>query len=128
MENSFIRIRTFSLEFLQRLERKKGDNLYIFLKNNEALKVTSDRYEVFKRSHVCACCGIEASFLAAERFKDSKYKRSHINMYGIKNGEEVLFTKDHIVPKSKGGPDSLNNYQTLCQECNFRKGNKTIKY
>ncbi len=128
MRNSLIRIKTFNLEFLEKLRKKERDNLYVFLENDEALKITSDRYEVFRRSHICACCGIEASFLAAERSKTSKYKRSHINMYGIKEGREILFTKDHIVPKSKGGSNSLDNYQTLCQECNSRKGTKTIKY
>jgi 5-methylcytosine-specific restriction endonuclease McrA len=34
----------------------------------------------------------------------------------------VPFTIDHIHPKSKGGPDALNNYQTLCWNCNNAKG------
>lgn len=33
-------------------------------------------------------------------------------------------TKDHIVPKSKGGPDKIENYQTMCTECNCIKGSK----
>ena len=40
------------------------------------------------------------------------------------NGQEVLITKDHIIPKSKGGKDKLDNYQTMCVRCNKRKGNK----
>jgi hypothetical protein len=27
---------------------------------------------------------------------------------------------DHIVPRSKGGTDTLDNFQTLCSECNRR--------
>ena len=44
-------------------------------------------------------------------------------MYGVKNGEEVLFTKDHIIPKSKGGKNHISNYQTMCEPCNSEKGN-----
>ena len=33
-------------------------------------------------------------------------------------------TKDHIIPKSKGGKDILDNFQTMCFECNTKKGNK----
>ena len=33
-------------------------------------------------------------------------------------------TKDHILPRSKGGIDDISNYQTMCKPCNEVKGNK----
>jgi 5-methylcytosine-specific restriction endonuclease McrA len=33
-------------------------------------------------------------------------------------------TRDHIQPKSKGGPETLENMQTMCTRCNGKKGNK----
>jgi 5-methylcytosine-specific restriction endonuclease McrA len=29
---------------------------------------------------------------------------------------------DHMYPRSRGGPDSIGNYQTLCRPCNLAKG------
>ncbi|MFC9768982.1 HNH endonuclease [Rhodococcus jostii] len=29
---------------------------------------------------------------------------------------------DHIIPWSHGGPDSVDNFQTLCRPCNSKKG------
>ncbi|MCF8055003.1 MAG: HNH endonuclease [Deltaproteobacteria bacterium] len=37
---------------------------------------------------------------------------------------DVILHVDHIVPRSKGGKDELDNFQTLCHVCNFGKGNK----
>lgn len=31
-------------------------------------------------------------------------------------------TKDHIIPKVQGGKNTKRNYQTLCSDCNTRKG------
>lgn len=36
----------------------------------------------------------------------------------------VLMNRDHIIPKSKKGPNSEWNYQTMCIKCNCRKGNQ----
>ncbi len=38
--------------------------------------------------------------------------------------DDVILHVDHIVPRSKGGKDSLENYQTLCDLCNIGKSNK----
>jgi len=32
---------------------------------------------------------------------------------------------DHIIPRSKGGKDVMENYQTLCHKCNIGKSNKS---
>lgn len=45
-----------------------------------------------------------------------------VNLYAIDNdGNEVIMTRDHIVPRSKCGRDSLRNLQTLCGWCNVAK-------
>ncbi|TKK64871.1 HNH endonuclease [Ilyomonas limi] len=36
----------------------------------------------------------------------------------------IVLHVDHIIPRSKGGQDHLDNYQTLCDICNIGKSNK----
>lgn len=93
--------------------------------DGDIIKGNSQRYQTFfTKGCNCVKCGIEGKYFAKEkRVKDKSY---HLNLYGVDdNGQEVLITKDHIIPKSKGGKDELENYQTMCVRCNKEKGNKT---
>jgi hypothetical protein len=47
----------------------------------------------------------------------------HLDLYGYKNEKPHLMTVDHIIPKSKGGPDHISNYQMMCTTCNYNKKN-----
>jgi len=117
-----IRHSKLDINYLNNLKGYSGLNKYKKI-NGVIVKVTSQRYEVFKNSIKCVKCGIEGKFLAIEKANDD-IKKYHINMYGIdENGNEVLMTKDHIIPKSKGGTNSQDNYQTMCSRCNSIKGN-----
>jgi 5-methylcytosine-specific restriction endonuclease McrA len=98
------------------------------------IRMGSQRYELFKeKGCTCVKCGIVGTFFALEKpvDRDGKghHKNFHFNLYGInKKGEEVMLTKDHILPKSKGGTSLLSNYQTMCYQCNCEKGNKESDY
>lgn len=87
--------------------------------DGDKIKVTSDRLYIFSKSIQCCKCGFEGSFFVKEKgYKDASY---HLNLYGIRDGEEILFTKDHIVPRSCGGENNIDNYQTMCYNCNWEK-------
>jgi len=87
--------------------------------------VDTDRYEnLLEHGCVCAKCGLKGSFAAIEKETSSKDKY-HINIYGTRkdSGKHILLTKDHIFPRAMGGLDIMENYQTLCMDCNLEKKN-----
>ncbi len=92
------------------------------------VKMDSPRYRVFKEKGLqCASCKLVGEYFAAECHRlDLDTNVYHFNLYAKnKYGQEVLMTKDHIVPKSKGGENNLNNYQTMCFLCNLTKADKS---
>jgi len=71
----------------------------------------------------CKACGLVGSFFRLERMSHAPEGTAYFNLYGYKNGTPVLFTRDHIIPRSKGGTNILSNMQTMCNDCNGKKGN-----
>ena len=52
---------------------------------------------------------------------------------GLCNGFRILFpfpdlTIDHVVPRSRGGTDHLENLQLLCAACNSIKGDREMAF
>lgn len=89
----------------------------------------SHRYQLFVlKGTDCVKCGIKGRFFALEQAIFNNTKKFHFNLYGVnKYGNEVMITKDHIIPRSKGGKNILDNYQPLCINCNQYKANKIEK-
>jgi hypothetical protein len=88
--------------------------------------VTSLRMKTFGRAAVfgnmcCVGCGLEPKFFSIESFARGEPQPPHANMYGIDGDKEVLFTHDHILARSLGGPNNLKNSQVMCLPCNSKK-------
>lgn len=111
----------FSLVQLDPTHRRKGREVYKNSKGTYYVNLNSQRLILFKaKGVICVSCGLVGEFFALER---QDVENPHFNLYGVdEEGDEVLFTKDHIIPKSKGGPNTLANFQTMCYPCNSLKG------
>ena len=128
VNNTYIRKEVYQLEDIFRHvnEHSTKDNKVNF--DGDFIKMGSHRYKTFKYKGItCVNCGIEGQYFAKERFNHNNLLTYHFNMYAVKpDGTEVLMTKDHRIPKSKGGTDTLDNYQTMCTRCNSKKADNLI--
>jgi len=71
----------------------------------------------------CYSCGAEADRWIADKGKKDHNSPPVLNLYGVHNGKIVLFTRDHIIPKSLGGVDDIENLRPACDICNSQRGN-----
>lgn len=116
---------------IEEVEEKVKDVLFEKKRNlskvdfdGDMIKGNSQRYQTFfTKGCRCVKCGIEGKYFVKEKhLKDISF---HLNLYAIdESGKEVMMTKDHIIPKSKGGANDISNYQTMCERCNEAKGNR----
>lgn len=72
----------------------------------------------------CCKCGLEGKHWYIEKDLRDPTEHFSLQFYGFdKDGIERMLTWDHIVPKSLGGNDSMNNGQIMCHPCNRDKSN-----
>lgn len=88
------------------------------------VNLNSNRFLVFKKSSVCASCGLKGTKMLLELNQNDK--SPHFNLYAEENGRLILMTKDHIQPLSRHGLNELSNYQCYCSPCNSLKGNDDL--
>ena len=51
----------------------------------------------------------------------------HLCAYCATTFSEKALTRDHVIPKSRGGPDEWNNVVTCCKPCNQRKDDFSLR-
>ena len=107
---------------LQLAKKARVNKKRWFVLDGDYIKAKSQRYFVFEKSLSCVKCGIVGAYFIKEK-SVKREKNWHLNLYGITEiGQEILITKDHIIPHSKGGSDASSNFQTMCFVCNQKKG------
>lgn len=114
-----IRMSVYSIDTVAAAMDNKG-----VLEDGAKFKPNSHRMQLFfTNGFDCVTCGIAGAFFALETHHS--HVKPHLNLYAVNaSGNEILMTKDHIIPRSKGGANELQNYQTMCSPCNMKKSDK----
>ena len=92
------------------LKEEPIDNLEKY-KDHRRLRV------FYEKGIVCCECG-----LVATKIVHGRDKRGNIHI-DICTDDYFPITIDHILPKSKGGSDHIDNLRPMCSDCNEKRGN-----
>ena len=84
---------------------------------------THKRLKVFyQKGTICPVCGREGTKLILGKNSSGSL---HWDVYC---DDYIPMNRDHIIPKSKGGSNHINNLQPMCSPCNTLKGNGSKNY
>ena len=84
----------------------------------------------------CWRCGCVADRWIATLGQNDKKSKPVLNLYAMRYKKTkkgliipklVLMTRDHIIPKSRGGKDDVENLRPGCELCNGNRGNEMNK-
>lgn len=123
--NPIVRVAKMDLDEGLSMIKQTSNNRKVTVLGQYLLPKKSRRLSLLESGHLFCCkCGLEGKHWYIE--KDLRDPNEHFSLqfYGFdKDGVERMLTWDHIVPKSLGGNDSLNNGQIMCHPCNRDKSN-----
>ena len=100
---NYSEIEQYSDEKINENNTISDDNVNVLSKTVDNINTVRAgiRWQVFERDDFkCVACGLSAI-------------------------DGAILHVDHIIPRSKGGKDEMDNYQTLCHKCNIGKSNKS---
>ena len=126
---SLVRGKKYQLDEILKLVRDPAVERATLDGTPGTVNVKSLRLRMFAEiGTTCVVCKLAGAFFASEIHMGKKAPKDvsyHLNLYALDaDGKEVLMTKDHIIPASKGGRDVLKNMQPMCCMCNSKKGDK----
>ena len=112
--------------------KSRADNVINFIRkykkliNIDKVMIESVSFDVAQMSSEIELYGVDYQQgpLYQNKLRDFIFSRSNGKCsYCGKQAQEI----DHIVPRSKGGTDSVNNLTATCRSCNEKKSNLTLK-
>lgn len=71
----------------------------------------------------CWECGVEADRFILKHHPNDMKKPPVLELYAHDGKTLLMMTRDHIIPKSVGGLDLVENLRPGCERCNGRRKN-----
>lgn len=101
--------------------------IYNFGFGDLARVATKTNLVFFNKSCKCVCCGLEGQYFRKQVQFDNLNIYA-LNLFASYNGHEILFNKDHLIPKSLGGNNLFENFVPCCKQCNEIKSNSLLSW
>ena len=71
----------------------------------------------------CWKCGVKADRFILKHHPNDMKKPPVMELYAYNGKYFNMMTRDHIIPKSLGGNNEVDNLRPACEPCNRKRGN-----
>lgn len=86
-------------------------------------KVLFEAIRAAGQSLSCWKCGLTATCFIANKGHKDLLGPPVLDLYASTGTDYILMTRDHIIPKSYGGSNDVQNLRVACGPCNHDRGN-----
>lgn len=112
-------LRAFTIKY-------KG-NCEIIHEHPEKFKIINPEVEIYKPSVILVNSYINAPYRKVPLTRINVFKRDNFTCVYCGSTKREDLTIDHVIPQSKGGPNTWNNLVTACKSCNSEKSDLTLE-
>ena len=102
-------------------------NADILAEYPETFGVVNPNLTINKPSIIRVFTYVRMDFQKVPLTRENIYKRDDYECVYCGKGERKNLTLDHVIPQSKGGPNTWDNLVTACKKCNNEKASLTLE-
>lgn len=101
-------------------------NAHIVANHNETFGLVNKDLDIYKPSIIRVDTYVDVHNKVSLN-RENIYKRDNFECVYCGNSDRRLLTLDHVIPQSKGGPNTWDNLVTACKPCNGEKADMTVE-
>lgn len=102
-------------------------NADVVYEHPESFGLVNPQLEIFKPSIIRVFTYVKQQFQKVALTRDNIFKRDGYECVYCGSTDKKNLTLDHVVPQSKGGPNTWDNLVTACKPCNNEKADLTVE-
>lgn len=102
-------------------------NAEVIAEYPETFGVVNPNLEINKPSIIRVPSFIKMQFQKVPLTRQNVFKRDAYTCAYCGDTDKGSLTLDHVIPQSKGGPNTWDNLVTACKRCNNEKADLTLK-
>lgn len=102
-------------------------NAEVVAKHPESFGLVNKDLDIKKPSIIRVKTYVDLKFQKVSLNRENIYKRDNFECVYCGCSDKRALTLDHVIPQSKGGPNTWDNLVTACKKCNGEKADLSVE-